>query len=345
MKFAFASDLHITKNEDWTLDVLDEILAKCKNNGIHFLFFGGDVFDSFDDLSGLKDRFNEVIGRSNLEKVFFLPGNHDLKGITLEEFSGLQFDEKIKLISTSPLDYRNVGGIEFVFIPFQKDFLKIYNTSLPEKRSKRIVIGHGSLIDYNFAGEDEDCYFDEGLFEYLEADLVLLGHIHKNVAKGKIIYPGSARVWRNGEVGKHGFYAFDLEENKANFIELESGGKIVEVNVMVENENFEVKDMPSELPKNCWLVFKLKGFVQDERMLENIRDSLSSNGRGALKIFFDEENVLETGSCYDSELFKIFMEKWREHYDTLVDNDEKMIYELARKYFLYELSSLLEGKN
>lgn len=220
MQIAFASDIHINEKK-WTLDVLKELIEKSPP----ILILGGDVFDSFQDLIKQKDNFVSVIENSNVEQVYFLPGNHDIKGGSLKEIEKLNFGNKIIVITQIPYSSIIIKDIEFIFVPFQTDLSKLYEIKFNESKLKRIFVGHGSIIDYNFIDEEENTYFDNKFFDEIKASIVLLGHIHKQIQKGEIYYPGSARVWRKGEYGKHGFFILDINERIPDFITLKSGGE------------------------------------------------------------------------------------------------------------------------
>jgi|YNPMSStandDraft_2_1061718.scaffolds.fasta_scaffold00088_38 predicted phosphodiesterase len=348
MKIAFASDLHLKNNESWTLDVLKEILEKLNKQNIKYLFLGGDLFDSFEDLFSLKNTFVKIVEESEIEKLFFLPGNHDIKGKSLKDLENISFNlnsNKIILKSKLPFEYENFSDFEVIFIPFSKNTGDIYKSNLPEKRSKRIVIGHGSTLDFKFSNENEEenVYFDDGLFDYLEADIVLLGHIHKANNKGKINYIGSARVWRMGEDERHGFAILNTDNLSLEFIPLQNGGKFLSLKVKVENDSFELFDKISEFPKNTFLELKLEGIVSNDIEKNRIIEKLKNQFKNVLEISFEDKNIINIGELYNKKIYKEFIKRWKELYNNLVDEKEKEIYLIARKLFIEKLSEIMEN--
>lgn len=339
MQIAFASDLHIN-GEKWTIDVLKELIEKSPP----VLILGGDVFDSFQDLVKQKDNFISIVEKSNIEQVYFIPGNHDIKGGSLKEIEKLNFGNKIIAITQTPYSSVIIGEQEFIFAPFQKDLSKLYESEFSFPQLERIFVGHGSIMDYNFTNEEENSYFDNSFFDLIEANIVLLGHIHTPLQKGKIYYPGSARVWRKGEEGGHGFLLFDMNKRTSNFIPLESGGKFFSIKITVDENNYYIPPDVQNIDKNSFVEFVFDGVVNNISELETIKNELKST-YSAKEIYFTEENIVEIGQYYNSEIFKAFMKKWKELYELQTDENERENYLLARKLFLQELKSFSGGKD
>ncbi|MCX7821771.1 MAG: metallophosphoesterase family protein [Brevinematales bacterium] len=342
MKFGFASDLHIN-NEKWTIEVLKELVEKSPP----ILILGGDVFDSFDDLLKQKDNFISLIEDSNLEKVFFLPGNHDILGSSLEEIEKINFGRKIKLKTTIPYSIENVEDKEFIFVPYQKDLSMLYNSEIPLKTKERIFIGHGSIIDYNYSNEDENSFFDNGFFKLIETDLIFLGHIHCYAffEDRNLFYPGSARVWRKGEEGDHGFLISDTDKKQVSFVKLENGGKFIRVLVRLEENEYYLSQEIDNIDKNTFVEFVLDGIVNDLSVVEALKNELKEKYL-AKNISFDEVNIVNIGNYYNSAIFKTFMKKWREHLENAVTEEERENYLLARKLFIKELEEVkIDQKN
>lgn len=356
MKIAFASDLHLNKEKDWTLNVLKELVEKTKDFS-NILILGGDLFDSFNDLIALKDFFVSVVENSPIKKVFFVPGNHDIKGGTLEDLSKINFGSKVSCFTRTPYSIVSLDDeeMEFLIIPFQKDLSSLYNKDIYFSKRFRIVIGHGSIIDFNNDMEDENSFFDTEFFNLVNAKIVFLGHIHNSnlnqrKIERKIIYPGSARIWRKGEDGDHGFIVYDTKTDEVIFNKLESGGMYKRINIEIEKDNYFIDNSIFEnLPKNCFLEIIFKGIVYSDNSIENIKGkirqileekSIINKDDSSL---FNTENVIKATNYYNLEIFKAFMEKWKNYYSNETDEDEKENYLLARKLFIEELSQFLIG--
>ncbi len=351
MKIGFASDLHINE-EEWTLDVLRELLE----NSPPFLILGGDVFDSFDCLQRQKDSFISIIKRASVEKIFFLPGNHDISGGSLNEIENIDFGDKIIPITQTPYLSMEMENKEFVFVPFQKDLSLLYSSEIKSKTVERIFIGHGSLIDYNLGNEEENAFFDRGFFKFIEADFVLLGHIHNSYFSGgmnfsgkinkeiNLFYPGSARFWRKGETGKHGFLIFDLDEKSYNFIELKKGGEYLEIKIIVDEDKYNIPLEVENINENSFVEFIFEGIVYNSSIIEEIINELRMKYEDiARRLYFNEINIVNISNYYNSEVFKAFMEKWKKHYANALTEEEKENYLLARKLFVQELQEIFGG--
>jgi len=349
MKFAFASDLHLSneEKEKWSIDVLEEFLLKCTEIGIELVFFGGDLFDDFNQIPFLLERFNNIIDNSGIKNFYFLPGNHDLMYSNSRKIEDFEFSKKVSIKSKVPFEIEKINNYEFLFIPFQRDLNNVRNMLKQQKESeKRIVFGHGSLIDFNYSNEEDNSFFEKSFFNYLEADFVFLGHIHKHIQSENIFYPGSMRLWRKGEEGKHGFLVFNGENENVEFISLKKGGEYIELKVIVEGENFDIeslKNVVNDLIKNTWIVFLLEGFVYESRQLDKVKNYLIENFGKDFRIEFEENNLINSNISLMHPLFNIFMDKWKEVYNNIVDEKEKEVYRLARTYFAKELAEFIQG--
>jgi len=356
MKIVFASDLHLNKEKGWTLNVLKELVEKAKEFS-NILILGGDVFDSFYDLKVLKDFFVSTINDSSLEKVFFVPGNHDIYGSSLKDLAKINFGNKIFTFTQTPYSIVTFEKeeLEFLIIPFQKDLSSLYNKDIEFSKNFRIVIGHGSLIDFNFNEEEENSFFDYEFFNLVNAKIVFLGHIHNsnlndiNIEQ-KIIYPGSARIWRKGEDGKHGFIVYDTKTNEIIFNKLENGGEYIRINIELDGDKFFIdKTVFENLPLNCFLEIIFKGIVYSDNSIENIKmkikqllkeKSIINKDEASL---FNTDNVINATNYYNLEIFKVFMKKWKKFYSNETDEKERENYLLARKLFIEELGQFLVG--
>ncbi len=341
MNLVFASDLHLSVKEKWSLNVLEELLLKASKKS-QYLFLGGDVFDSFDDLLKLKDDFIKKVEKSNLERVYFLPGNHDIAGATLEKLNEIDFGKKICLMSKTPFLFDLINDIEFLFIPFQKDFSELYLFS-EEKRAFRVVIGHGSVEgDFLNNEEENNAIFSRNLFKLLDADLVLLGHIHKGREINNILYPGSARVWRMGEEGPHGFLVYSTDNRQKEIIPLENAGKYEVIELNIEEDKYSLIDKEDLNKENVFLEIVFNGFVNNVTVLDNIKRKIEAKFDKA-KTKFNEDKIIIAENVYNSQLFKLFMEKWHNYYKNEVNQEEKEILLLSRRYFIEELNELRKG--
>lgn len=344
MKFIFASDLHLNREEKWTFDVLKEILFIASERGVSLVVFGGDIFDSFEDAKILLNDFNEVVENSSIDSLFLIPGNHDIKGGDIIAFSQLNFSQKVKSFCKIPYQILSLDNVEFCFVPFYEDLSLIFNEPPPLKRDniKRFLIGHGSYGEFFYCDESENSFFDENILSYLGIDKSFLGHLHSRNADLKcgVFYPGSARVWRYKEYGERGVY---LVNDKIEFIKIKSGGEIIDIKVDFEGSKHNMEE--KELDPNSWIRFVFQGFVFTENYKEEVISELKSKyEKNVRRIHFDTNELLIIRDVIDHPVYKAYMEKWRERLKDVLNDEERLLYELARRYFLKEFSEFLERR-
>lgn len=212
MQFVHAADLHLSAAEkSYCLDVLKEIGEAATRAKVPLIVFAGDTFDSFTDAMDLRASFTDWAASLSADvRILLVPGNHEDLQKGSNDLSRLSFGPKVSVFTQMPFSVRTFDDAEFLLVPFQKDFYDTTKWQIPPKVARhRVVVMHGTVAGMVFVGaesdESETAAIDPGLFAKLDADYAALGHIHSarsaNLGKTLVSYPGSARVWRRGEVG------------------------------------------------------------------------------------------------------------------------------------------------
>lgn len=304
------SDLHLSAraaDRDYSLAVFDEVVALCHREGARGLIIAGDLFDSFPDLELL---WQEVARRSeNLPETceaFFIPGNHDhLRKPPGADLHRYRFG-RLRMVHGNTPQSHFLGGekpwLEFLGYPWG---VPADLAQAPSKRQvPRMVAFHGLVSGMGiFSGpggeENEAGGVDGGFFSSLQADYAALGHIHTHTQTSlsgvKMIYPGSARVWREGETGPRFLMRVEVGEGPlaARAIPLASAGVYKRFSVGLSLTG-QLPDLGAEVEETdpCDFVhIDLSGFVEDSGALASAQLGLEGLFQGARRLVVETDGV------------------------------------------------------
>jgi len=232
MKIAVTADVHLAEKEAHPerYSALENILAQLSRDGIEILIIAGDLFDA-----GCQDysRFEELCREFPSISLHIIPGNHDT-GISSRAIVG----DNINI--HSGLDAVELGGVPFIFIPYQEKKGMAEGLAGFEKTVNNvrwIMVGHG---DY-FGGFKERNLYEGGTYmplyrkdiKRLNPWRVFLGHIHKPSSVKNLHYPGSPCGLDINEEGKRSFLVLDASSGSIS-------RKYVDTDVLFFNERFVV---------------------------------------------------------------------------------------------------------
>ena len=354
MNFILSADLHLNETEkEYSFSVLEEIITICIREKCGLLLFAGDVFDSRGDTEKLRDDF-----RAALEKlpssctVYFLPGNHeDLRAKGDEKLESFDFG-RARLLSVKPYSLHELNtDSELLAIPFQTDYSGYRQWDVPPKtKALRIVLAHGTVpgIAYTGPSEETDGALDEDLFSYFKADIAALGHLHSQYLDRKgdvlIAYPGSARVWREGESGKRSVLLGNTDTRLLVPILLESAGEYHVIPVYVSPKGELRMNLPEHISQTDRLNLVFSGVVDDEPSVMNDLKKLKTElEKKCRRVEHDTKaiNVLEGISMHPLAIS--FLKAWEDDASRYA-KEEPGVYELARLQGLLVLKETLERR-
>lgn len=353
MNYILCADLHLKETEkEYSFSVLSEIIDICIEKKCQALLLAGDVFDSREDLKKLRTDFRSVIEKlPDSCTVYFLPGNHEeLRAPSSESLDSFAFGGKVNLLNKKPYSLCSLNAeTELLAIPFQQEYSEYRRWEVPLKnKPMRILLAHGTVngIVYTGPGEETNSILGEDLFSFLQADIAAMGHIHKHIQKKEgntfIYYPGSARVWREGEEGKHCVLFGNTKNTHLEPLYLDSAGEYRVVSLFASPSG-EIRPEISEIKpkKNDWLHLELHGVVENEpdilSALEKIKKQLEKQCR---KVTSSEKlSVLSGISTHP--LAVRFLRAWEEKASDFA-NEAPSVYEAARLQGLLALKNVLE---
>ena len=330
------ADIHLSQREkDYSLSVLDEIIAIARTHRVNALLLCGDTFDSFDDAKNMRQAFRERIQRLPREcEIFLLAGNHEYLRRGANE-SLAQYDFGIpgeNIIEGGNCKLFTREGFEILAIPHQSDYRSYAEWEVQKKQEPvRIAMAHGLLSGMSFAGFDEEederaAVMDLDLFVRHSVDYAAFGHLHslQHQPNGlvSVVYPGSARVWRTNEFGpRHVVLVTCGKTITHQPIPIESAGQFRAYRLFV---NFS--GTASSLPDDAgqwhpadWVALSFFGVVEDETSARENIQHLINQVKSKVRRVETEEDIKVLANISTQPLAKKFFDLWNEKKPSAAD--------------------------
>lgn len=364
MKILHCADLHLSRaEEDYSFGVLDEIVGLAGAECCEAILLAGDVFDSRADLEALRDRFRKSLERLPPETgVFMIPGNHEYLGAASEDEAAVaRFDfGRARLFAEKPFALIPLGpGAELLALPFRRDYSDYRDWPVPRKKAGfRVLLAHGTVPGMTFSGPDEEgatAVIDADLFSRFGIDYAALGHIHagasSRIGAASAVYPGSARVWREGEEGPRKAVVFSADPNAVRIEErvLKSAGRFLPLALEAGLDGAlpglepGLDRLPSDLGPKDWVRVEVSGLVEDETATVRDLDRLVGELAVRCRKVTREARGLDVFSGISAHPLAARFEEACER--ALAENPgEEELYRLARLGGLKALKEILESR-
>lgn len=367
-KIIHAADLHLSETErDYSLAVLDEIVALAGSEKADFLIFAGDTFDRFPDAEKLRAEFRNRIEHLKCE-VLLIPGNHEeLDASDGNDLAHLNLGKNLILLHGKPYTLHVRENIEFLGFPFQANIPDHYIEWLvPPKASGaiRIAIAHGTVDQMDiFTGpckideEEQDSALDPDIFQRFHVDYVAMGHIHrqakKTFQKMEINYPGSARVWREGEIGQRGVNVLEVQDSvRSRFTKLKAAGQYYRVQVPISPsgaaENLS-SFLPPDLGRCDWLDIGFVGIVESDQIILQLEDAMRADlGPRVRRLDLNknrsrEEKIFISANINKQPFAKEFLRIWK--LQEPKNGEERQIWIKAWEMGLLEIKEKIDQQH
>jgi hypothetical protein len=238
-------------------------------------------------------------------------------------------------------------------MPFQRDYAEYRRWEVPPKmKPLRILLAHGTVpgIMYTGPGEETDSVIDEDLFTRFNVDIAALGHLHGQtiVRKGAalVAYPGSARVWRDGEDGKRCVLLGNTEliPPRLEPVVLASAGEYRIVPVFAVPDGTLRPALPQTISPADWLHLDAEGVVEDEPLVTAALEKLAAElGKKCRRVSYTTEKLSVLAGVSTHPLAVSFLRAW-EDAASRYDGEEPGVYELARLRGLGSIKAILGSR-
>jgi DNA repair exonuclease SbcCD nuclease subunit len=356
-KLIHAADIHLSIDEkEYSLAVLEEITNICNHKNADMLLLAGDVFDSWSDIEPMRASFRNTLEKlPSATKVYYIPGNHEELRVKAGG-SLVSFDfGRAKLLSEKPFSLVDIGEAELLALPFQRDYSHYREWQVPQKKkAHRIILAHGTVPGIAYIGlneEDLDGILDLDLFSTFEADLALMGHLHGETITKKdkttIAYPGSSRVWREGETGPRQVLLFNITEqgiSPPEQIPIKTAGEYRIIPIYADPDGNLKPITRTQGTQADWLSLEVSGVVEDEsEVIKTIEKLKSEWQKKYRKITVNTEKLSVLSGISIHPLAIQFLKKWQEEEGQYKDADQEA-YILARFRGLEAIKKIQEGR-
>lgn len=248
MKVVVLSDLHIDDTSEWNA-ISEEMLKRIKNITIEneqILFvLLGDIVNGYEkrtteDIRRFykkADSFLETINiglKENNVEFYFIPGNHDLDGDSLESFN--EFIERHSRINDSPYEFTldesvftfDINDFRFVLVDsnLSRDYKasgKIDGVLLKTKavKDKQIILfmHHPPSTRESYSNYDDKALDNPLDIMFLHAKYVFYGHQHGDhkedlYTNRDTIYVPVTGLFNKGQNIRNGFAVLNIQDNK-----------------------------------------------------------------------------------------------------------------------------------
>ncbi len=359
MLILHAADLHLCDSErEYSLSVLEEIVALALSRDVAFLLLSGDTFDSFDDVECLRSSFRKASEKLPPScEVLLLQGNHEDLGRGKRDLQSLDLGPVTLLVDT-PFSLIERDGVEFLTIPHQANYSDYRQWKVPQKKQKtlRIAIAHGVVVGVSYAGPDQETgagVLDPDIFTRFGVDYAALGHIHirrrENSNNTIISYPGSARVWRRGELGERGVCLLNTDELlRVDFLALKSAGRYREhtLPLSLEGKAADLSKEARSWSSTDWIHISLTGLVEEESVVASLEAELrKQHGDKVRKLEIVRDDVSVLPGISSQPLASRFLALWDLKEPQPEQQVERRIWLRARELALAEIKRVLEARD
>jgi DNA repair exonuclease SbcCD nuclease subunit len=241
--------------------------------------------------------------------------------------------------------------VELLAIPFQKEYSGYRDWKVPAKnKAMRIILAHGTVNGFFYTGceEEENSILDEDMFSFFQANLAAMGHIHKRMLEKKgnttVAYPGSARVWREGEEGKRHVYLGTTNPAQLTPLPLASAGEYRNIPVFVTPKGELRAKIPDDLSKKDWLNLDVTGVVEDEvAVMAALGQYKAELEKRCRKVSSRHENLSVLSGISTHPLAISFLKVWEEK-ESFYAKEEPGVYDSARIQGLSVIKEFMESQ-
>ncbi len=286
------------------------------------ILVSGDLFDTRRDFEALLPNVDSLLGEK-LENVvmLLLPGNHEELVRGSGPLKPLSSTRHIHIARELPFGHQIFDGFDLITVPFQSSYAGFEEWPVPSRGAgRRIVAAHGSVLGASIPEgfvEERDSVLDSELFARCGADYVALGHIHQGRELTQdgipVVYPGSSRVSRQGEVGTRGVYLLEIGKEVAySRRTLKSAGEFREIRLLLDGS---VSRRVAELSRNWkptdWVHLSFFGLVNSEEAAERETAGHAASLSGVVRrVTVDRSELLVVPEAKDSPLVARFLLEW-----------------------------------
>jgi len=217
MKILHTADIHLVKDNEKRLAVLNYLLQKANELKVEYFIIAGDLFESDADATILRSTIKKIFDTAS-NKFLIIPGNHDVNSFNAH----YDYGANVIQMTERPFGIIELDDLIVCGIPYHNNKFSECIKNIPE--SCDILICHGTLYDKSFIIQ----LLDEEEIEYMPifpqnleniARYIALGHIHsksfyKEYKNTKVVYPGSPITLNTKCTEPRCFFYIEIDKTK-----------------------------------------------------------------------------------------------------------------------------------
>lgn len=343
MKILHVADLHLATGErDYSLAVLDELVAVASGEQVGLLLVAGDLFDSYGDAEALRD---EVAAR--MERLppgcrcVYVPGNHEKRGASERRHIGLLSLGRAITVASDVAVMPISNEVEVLTVPHAERYDDYQSWVVPPKKATaRIAVAHATVAGLSYVGpgvEEGGGVIDPDLFAFHQVDYAAMGHIHAGrkvrLPSGLVIaYPGSSRVWRSGEEGERCALVIDLAYGLEPVpVPLAAAGQWRAIEVpLAQDGSVALGSVLGAARAHDWVEVTLTGVADDDGVRDaaarTIEEAMSRRVR---RLEVSARDVMVLAGVAEEPVVRAFLDAWQKRF-AAASEAERPAWLLAR---------------
>lgn len=291
MKILHIGDLHFGEKgnsesfNEQVLEFLRWAVATAKEQKCDYIIQHGDYFHSRHkiDVSTMNYGISgaEILAEFGADKVVVLEGNHDLYYLDRLDVSSVAAIRRIVRVVDKPT---TLDDSDVFLIPWVANG-EMWDLVVDSASTHKYLCAHLELNGFkvNDGYEMEHGFSHIGLRDYTR---VITGHYHTMQTKDNITYLGTPYPITMSEANQdHGVYVLDTEEDTLDFVCYD---KVKVLSMSLE----DYLDQQDEIdPANTSIRIEFDDDLDDESLIDEVRDALNSRGFTEVKIKYTSKKV------------------------------------------------------
>jgi len=247
--------------------------------------------------------------------------------------------------------------VEFLTIPHQANYSDYRQWKVPQKQATlRVAVAHGVVVGVSYAGPDQETgagVLDPDIFARFSVDYAALGHIHirrrENSNNTIISYPGSARVWRRGELGERGVCLLNTDESLIpDFLALSTAGQYREYALPLSLEG-KARNLSKEArswSSSDFIHISFTGLVEEENVVASLEEELrKEHGDKVRKLEIVRDKVSVLPGISSQPIAGRFLALWEQKEPEPGQELKRRVWLRARELALAEIKRVIEARD
>lgn len=296
-RIAFISDVHVdsrmpeSRIDDIIVTLRDkmmDILKKCKDRNVKYVFFEGDIVNRiqcpFEPITMIAEVLLEF--KKSDMRCFTVLGNHDIVRNSLESIDKSPIQILFTLGAIEHINLKTLVEINGTTLITPVDYTEL-PISAKSEYAQNILLAHAFYNAPDFIADSRHNITEKDV-ENLGYDLIVLGHDHGDY-EDEIV--GKCRIVRHGSVLRGMSHNYNFTR-KPNFVIVNNINDVANSVERIEIQHRDYKDVASEYMLNRKTFNSLTG-LQDvlSNLADKLTDTTETDSDRIYNIIINDENL------------------------------------------------------